>query len=239
MLSTGRENRGQDKIAAMDYPKERREFQRLRLPVLIDGSFSGMPVDIAEIGLVSARVRHRSPLLVGTVGELSFSWDESPIVLTGKIVRSAVVSLHDHGPEDEFESGVQLADHAGESGERLRSLLTWSVAREIEKRTSPGEAEALPLNGDVLVRSRDAPFISFRLDSGGWRQARTFLHEQPDNGFTVAAGEEPEELALLRRTYAQSGAEGRELVRLFAELSVRERMAEGGERLAGPPRESE
>lgn len=108
--------------------------------------------------------------------------------------------------------------------DQLRDLLSTSVTRELERRFSKSETEPQSLSGDVMVRSRDAPFVSFRLEAGGWRQSFTFLPDQPERGFTVATGEDEDELALLRRTYAQSSDEGRDLVKLFAELSVQERL---------------
>jgi hypothetical protein len=66
----------------------------------------------------------------------------------------------------------------------------------------------------------DAQFLSFRFEHGGWKRRHVFLPEQPAIGFTVARGEDAEEMQRLCEVYEASDDEGRRLIRLFAELSV-------------------
>jgi hypothetical protein len=79
---------------------------------------------------------------------------------------------------------------------------------------------ARTVDGDKTVRGVDAQFLSFHLVDGNWRKRRIFLPEQPAAGFTVARGEDLEEMQRLCALYAASDEEGRRLIRLFAELSV-------------------
>lgn len=209
----------------MDRPKERRELHRLRLPVFIDGSLGNVPVQISELGLLGARVMHGVPVTVGSVLPLLFAWDGKAIELECRVIRSSLAGGWNADPAShDFESGLRMTEPGSPAVDLLRDLLSASVTRELGRRFSKSESEPHSLSGDVMVRSRDAPFVSFRLDAGGWRQAFTFLPDQPERGFTVATGEDEDELALLRRTYAQSSDEGRDLVKLFAELSVQERL---------------
>ena len=184
-----------------------------------------MPVQISELGLLGARVTHSLPVTVGSVLPLLFAWDGKAIELECRVIRSSLAGGWNADPSShDFESGLRMTEPGSPAVDQLRDLLSTSVTRELERRFSKSETEPQSLSGDVMVRSRDAPFVSFRLEAGGWRQSFTFLPDQPERGFTVATGEDEDELALLRRTYAQSSDEGRDLVKLFAELSVQERL---------------
>ena len=76
------------------------------------------------------------------------------------------------------------------------------------------------IDGDKTVRGTDAHFLSYRYEDGAWRRRRVFLPEQPALGFTVARGEDADEMQRLCAVYEASDDEGRRLIRMFAELSV-------------------
>lgn len=79
--------------------------------------------------------------------------------------------------------------------------------------------------GDAtLTAASDIPpgdaFISFRLGANGWKRRRSLLPDQPEDGFTVRASVQQEEIALLCLTYENGDEESRRLTRLMAQLSV-------------------
>ncbi|HXI14417.1 MAG TPA: hypothetical protein VNM92_17495 [Thermoanaerobaculia bacterium] len=197
----------------------------MRLPVVIEGFLGETPVQISELGLLGARIKHSKSVVVGDILTLRFGWESEEIALECRVVRSSIAGAWDQDQAShDFQTGLRLIEPAGHSVELLHDLLSTSVTEELERRFAETGGATHAVSGDEMVRSKDAPFQLFRLDAGGWRQSFTFLPDQPERGFTVATGEDDDELTLLRRTYAQSGEEGRDLVKLFAELSVRERL---------------
>jgi hypothetical protein len=58
------------------------------------------------------------------------------------------------------------------------------------------------------------------LTDGRWTSEYTSTSEQPTEGFTIAAGETEEQVALLCQTYEAGDDEARRLTRMFAELSI-------------------
>ena len=63
----------------------------------------------------------------------------------------------------------------------------------------------------------------FQLGRGlfaGFVQVAIQIHDQPENGFTVAANESEEQIQMLCRTYESGDAESRRMTRMIAELSV-------------------
>ncbi|PYQ33591.1 MAG: hypothetical protein DMF57_08800 [Acidobacteria bacterium] len=201
-------------------PEERREFQRLELRPPIPGTLGAIPVSILEIGVLGARVQHAANLDDKYI-DLRFSYGGNEVGMKCEVVRtSAGQSKY---PSAGMESGVRFLAAIGDSGNRLRDMLSELVTRELDaRRTSPGSTP-IPkrsIDGDKTVRGRDAGFICYRLENSRWHKRSVFLPEQPQVGFTVARWSESEDIKRLCQVYEASDEEGRRLIRLFAELSV-------------------
>jgi hypothetical protein len=200
--------------------EERREFQRLRLEAPIPGSFGTTAVSILEAGVLGARVQHATPLDAAR-GELRFAHGANEIAMKCEVVRTfGADQVRD--PDTGLMSGVRFIAAIGESGDHLRTMLADLVMRALEHRydSSATRLRLRTVDGDKTVRGADAQFISYRLETGTWRKRPVFLPEQPVAGFTVARGEDADEMQRLCAVYEASDAEGRRLIRLFAELSV-------------------
>lgn len=202
----------------MARPDERREFQRLTLNPPVPGSLGTAAVSILEIGVLGGRVQHGAPF-EAPKSELRFSYGEGEIALRCEIVRT----LESAGkyPGAGYESGLRFVAAIGESGNLLREMLSELVTAELQERRDASMNGIGPaVDGDKTVRGKDAAYLSYRLDPSGWSKRRVFLPEQPPAGFTVARSTDTEEMQRLCAVYEASDAEGRRLIRLFAELSV-------------------
>jgi len=196
--------------------EERREFQRLRLDPPVSGTFGTTPVTIVEVGVLGACIQHPTPA-AGEKNELRFTWGG-----TGIAMRCEVVRTFEGRETGVTMSGLRFLAALGDSGDHLRSMLAQLVVRAIESRydASATRLHIRQVDGDKTVRGLDAQFLSFRLENSTWRRRPVFLPEQPAVGFTVARGEDAEEMQRLCTVYEASDEEGRRLIRLFAELSV-------------------
>lgn len=192
--------------------EERREFQRLRLDPAIPATFGATPVSIREVGVLGARLHHLEPLDPPRA-ELHFTYGGNEIFMRCETVRRV-------GPD---QTGVRFLAAIGDSGDRLRAMLGELVEKALYERN---ESSATKLSikrgvdGDKTIRGVDAQFVSYRFDHGAWQRRHVFLPEQPAIGFTVARGEDVDEMKRLCEVYEASDEEGRRLIRLFAELSV-------------------
>jgi hypothetical protein len=200
--------------------EERREFQRLRLETPVPGTFTETAVTIIEVGVLGARIQHPQRF-DGDRGELKFAFAESDIAMRCEVVRTLDAKQTRYA-DDGFVSGLRFVAAVGESGDHLRAMLSRLVVRAIEDRhdSSATRLRIRTVDGDKTIRGVDAQFLSFRLDNGTWRKRHVFLPEQPPTGFTVARGEDAQEMQRLCTVYEASDDEGRRLIRLFAELSV-------------------
>lgn len=189
---------------------ERREFQRLRLDSPVPGTFGNVEVTIVEVGILGARIEHTTPL-PSQYDDLVFRFGGNPIHMRCEVVRTS-----------DAVSGVRFLAAVGESGDHLRDMLARLVVLELERKhdSSATRLRIRAIDGDRTVRGADAHFLSYWYEGGEWRRRRVFLPEQPALGFTVARGEDAEEMQRLCAVYAASDEEGRRLIRLFAELSV-------------------
>jgi len=195
---------------------ERREFQRLTLDPPVPGTFGTTAVTLMEVGVLGSRVHHAEPL-DQEFGELRFSYNGEEIAMKCEVVRT--IPNQSKYPGSGVESGVRFLAAIGESGDRLRTMLGELVSHELKlRRNTPIHDKAI--DGDKTVRGKDAQFLCYRFDDGAWNKRRVFLPEQPRNGFTVANGEDTDEMQRLCRVYQVSDEEGRRLIRLFAELSI-------------------
>lgn len=194
--------------------EERREFQRLRLEQPVRGVFASMDIEVAEVGVLGARIQHSQPL-PSVRGELHFPADGNDVVMKCDVVRTFPVP-------GGLASGLRFLAAVGESGEHLRAMLVRLVALALENRfdSSATRLRIRTVDGDKTVRGVDAQFLSYRLEKSGWQRRNVFLPEQPQVGFTVAKGEDPDEMHRLCSVYEASDDEGRRLIRMFAELSV-------------------
>ena len=200
--------------------EERREFQRLKLVEALPGRFGEAEVSIIEVGILGARIQHDADLGDGK-GELRFRSNGDEIVMRCDVVRT-IEADQLRNPGARWASGLRFLAAVGESGDELRSMLARLLNQAIEDRndSSATRIRLRSVDGDKTVRGVDAQFVSFRFEHGTWRRRPVFLPEQPSLGFTVARGEDAEEMGRLCAVYEASDEEGRRLIRMFAELSV-------------------
>lgn len=197
---------------------ERREFQRLTLDPSVPGTFGTTAVSLMEVGVLGSRIHHGAAL-TEQYGELRFSHNGEEIAMKCEVIRS-IASQQSKYPGSGVESGIRFLAAIGESGDRLRTMLGELVSRELKLRHNTPVNDKNAIDGDKTIRGKDAQFVCYRFDNNAWSKRRIFLPEQPANGFTVARGEDTDEMQRLCRVYVASDDEGRRLIRLFAELSV-------------------
>lgn len=208
-----------------DFPEERRRFQRLDLPAPVPGMFDGVAVRVVDISLVGALIQHEGPLEAERTGVLSFHWDSYDLAFDCRVAHTA-------GPDDPLpRSGLEIVTAHDESDSKLRMLIAASVARLVaaQEANAFGDREHNWLDSDRTLtavgsarRASLTGFVTWRLVNGTWKKASALLPDQPRDGFTVPAWEEDEQVERLRRSYEEADADGRQFLRMLAELSISE-----------------
>jgi hypothetical protein len=212
---------------------DRREFQRLKLAKPILALMDGANALILDIGMAGAYLEHYGTTEPGKTFRLLFRWQGADVEFACEVVRTSVVRQPaGDGKSRLSHTGVHFTEAIGDSAERLQDLIATFVGRILaaQRANAAGEPEHAQ-SGAILEslgaarRKRSRGFISYRLRDARWWRIPTDSPVQPEDGFTVADWEDETELETLCRTYEASDEEGRQLIRLVAELSVRPQVA--------------
>jgi hypothetical protein len=207
-----------------DIPEERRRFQRLDLPAPIPALFDGAVVRVVDLGLVGVMIQHEGPLEADRTGVLSLEWEGHQLAFDCRVVRTEAVG-------GEHQSGLEIVAAHDQSDATLRMLIAASVARIVaaQEANAFGNRDLNWIDSDRTLtavgsarRASLSGFITWRLIDGAWKRAASLLPDQPRDGFTVPAWEEDEQIENLRRSYEAADEEGRQFLRILAELSISE-----------------
>jgi len=209
---------------------DRRGFQRLRLSKPILAVMNDRNALILDIGISGAYVEHYGELAPGAQFHLSFRWHGEDIAYLAEVARSRVVRTPGgDGQSVVSHTGFRFLKAIGESESRLQDMMATFVGRVLAAQKA--NAAATELAGDSGTafleqlgearRIRSRGYLTYRFRNGRWSREACSSPLQPEDGFTVAAHEDEEELETLCRTYESTDDEGRGLIRLVAELSAR------------------
>ena len=207
---------------------DRREFQRLKLSKPILAMMGASNALILDIGIAGAFLEHFGTAQAGDAFPLTFRWQGEDVTFDCTVVRSDVVRLPGgDGKSVASHTGVRFVQPVGDARGKLQDLITTFVGRilDAQKANAAGEnkesagATVLARLGEAR-RMRSRGFISYHFDGQEWRRVPSANAVQPADGFTVGDYEDPEELETLCRTYEEADEQGRNLIRMVAELSV-------------------
>jgi len=208
---------------------DRRQFQRLHLTKPILAQARGASALILDLGVAGALIEHYGKATTGERLQLSFRWLGNTIEHDCEVVRSEVVREGSgDGSYVVSHTGLRFLEAVGDSEELLKDFIATFVGRVLaaQKANAAGEALSLDAGETVLEhlgharRTRTAGYVSHRLKDGKWWRIPTQSPVQPNDGFTIAAYEDEEEVHTLCAAYERADEEGRNLIRMVAELSV-------------------
>lgn len=211
----------------MEYD-ERREFQRLRLSKPILATMRSSNALILDVGLGGAFVEHYDPVEPGDRFNLAFQWLGAQVEYVCEVRSTDLIKKAAGSERAVSHSGVQFVEPVGDSDRLLREMIGTLVGRLLtaQKANASGE-EGQSAGASILAqlggarRSRSRGYVCWRLKNGKWTSAQTTSPKQPADGFTVGAHEDGDEVDTLRSTYETADDEGRNFIRVVAELSAR------------------
>jgi len=197
---------------------DRRQFHRLRLARPILAQIGGENALLLDIGVTGAFIEHQRRFEVGARFQLSFRWQGEEIAFLCEVARTQKMRA------SLSHSGVRFVEPVGDSEARLRDMMATFVGRVLaaQRDNASGNHDSdtvLAAIGDAR-RTRSHGYVTYRLRDGAWTRQPSDTAHQPDDGFTAGAFEDEEELEALCRTYESANEDGRDLIRLVAELSA-------------------
>ncbi len=187
-------------------------FQRLHLTKPLKGRFGNRSIKLIDVSAIGALIEDDEEIPVGLRKNLRFTWRKQKVMIKAETVRT-----------EEGRAGLRFL----EDSEQLRDIIAESATEMLRAQQAnlEGDREQNVVGEETLTAAsagvlRGKGFIMYILEDRQWKKRRALLPDQPPNGFTVAAGEPEEQVALLCDTYERGNDEARRLTRLLAELSV-------------------
>jgi len=178
-----------------------------------------------EIGFSGALFEHRMHLPQALHTGLTFERGGRHFNLPTEIVRS--IEVDSPSTSTYYHSGLrfQRSDLDG----ALRDLIAGEAKKLLMAQAANAMGVRMPNlsgNGDPLLPRRPpgGGCLQYILHLNVWERTPTMSPEQPDEGFTVSVHEDPDELDNLCRVYEGSDEDGRKLIRVLAELSLRDNL---------------
>ena len=205
---------------------DRREYQRLNLLKPILGTVDGQGALILDIGVGGAFIEHYGQALPGDQFRLRFLSEGAPVEFVCEVRRSFVVRLASDDSKVSH-TGARFVEAIGNAEELLEKMIASFISRILDAQRANARGELGLSHGETILahlgdahRMRTRGCVTHSFADGRWTSIRTDSANQPDDGFTVAAFEDEEEVHMLRQAYETADAEGRRLIRLIADLSA-------------------
>jgi hypothetical protein len=189
---------------------ERRQFQRLALVEPLDGWFGDFPVRLIDVSATGALIESYEPLPSDARALLRFFWRGVALEIMAETARAGEQRTGVHFVE---ESADLWALIAGSATELLLAL----------EANARGDRDANVVGDQTFTAAMHAHasgYVTWVLGADGWKSRPALLPQQPDDGFTISAGEAEDQVEMLRHTYELGDAEAKRLTRMLAELSV-------------------
>lgn len=207
---------------AVDGPLvERRRYQRVTLLRALPGRIGSSRVFIVDASISGLRIAHQGTLpAIGQECVVNFEWEGSPLELVCRVTRSTLHKLAKEKSEKSvYHAGLAIEEARGDSAKALRRLVSDVVARAMDEQKA--NARGIPAQAaQIFQTGKGTEFLRFELVNGAWRRTTTTRADQPANGFTISAEEDRQNVELLCQTFEQADADGRQLIRVMAELSI-------------------
>ncbi|HEY2324441.1 MAG TPA: PilZ domain-containing protein [Thermoanaerobaculia bacterium] len=205
---------------------DRREFQRLKLLKPILGTVNGEGALILDIGVGGAFIEHYGQASPGDQFRLSFLSEGASVEFVCEVRRTFVARLASDDTKVSH-TGARFVEAIGDSAELLEQMIASFISRILDAQRANARGERGLSHGEAILarlgdaqRMRTRGCVTHSFAEGRWTAIRSDSAVQPDDGFTVAAFEDEEEVQMLRRAYETADTERRRLIRLIADLSA-------------------
>jgi hypothetical protein len=208
-------------------------------------------VVLVDLSILGARIEHHSPLSAGIHSRIAFAWEDEPLDLECRIVRSRLERFSTGADGlTVYHAGLEFVNMDDDVRAKLKRIIAVFITRALEeqKLNARGvipqhDVAKMPIfrrGGMLTANSKDVKesvgaavlpsarvaiesgYVCYQIDHNTWRRKRTHDPGQPPDGFTISALEDAEQAEMLCEAYLRSDADGRRMIQLFAQLSIME-----------------
>lgn len=214
-----------------------RRSQRIELSEPLSAVYGVHPVKLIELSEDGAAIEHAYPLAISSTERLRV---ESPQKFeVTAIVRHSVMTAVGGAKGPSYRSGLSFHNISEEASAVVEAILVEQAAMLVRlwEANAAGQTSSpaiAALHRRSVSRAPSA-YIWMRLINGKWERSTTLDPNQPLDGFSVPASEDPAQIALLCRTYETASIPERKLLRALAQYAIAEAAAERRRAVAEKP----
>lgn len=203
----------------MSQTTQLRRAERVLVPDPIPAVLAEENARIVELSLVGAGIEHTARAAINAVVPLDFIWRGERVVLRATIARSELRVVNG---KNVYFSGVSFCGAIFDSPPTIRRIMRSIVDQTISADAfAPRKSERVAFFKDEDEDvSSTAPYLECILEDGGWRKRRVWTPNQPREGFTMIAPENPAAIDPICKNYENATADARRMFRASAELSI-------------------
>jgi len=197
---------------------ERRRYQRVIPPNPIRARAGQTRVFVLDASMNGFRVAHQEP--INSPCTLRIEWEGGPILAECVVVRHVTHRAAKTAFEKPtFHSGLHIERILPAYESALRQMIAYYVERALDEQRA--NARGIPATAAASVQTgKGTNFLRCDFIAGRWLRTPTTRGDQPPEGFTLSADEEPDQIERLCSAYERADMQGRKLIRTFASLSI-------------------
>lgn len=187
----------------------------------VPGRVGTARVFVIEIGLSGVRLLHQGVLpRPGGTFHIDFEWEARRLSFECEVVHNDLQKLAKSSSEKStYNAGAHIIGATADSAVILRKLLIEHIERALDEQKA--NAQGIPAKAaHAFQTGKSTEFIRCQFVNGEWRKSTTTRSDQPDNGFTVSADEEKEQVDMLCESYKNGDEAMRKMIRAMAEASL-------------------
>jgi len=173
---------------------------------------------VIDASMNGFRVAHQEPL--ESPCTLRVDWENGPIIAECVIKRTVVFrEAKTAFDKATHHSGLEIQRILPAYEAALRAMIAYYVERALDEQRA--NAKGLPATAAASFQTgKGTSFLRCDFIAGRWLRTPTTKGEQPPEGFTISAEEEPDQVERLCSAYEKADGAGRKLIRTFAALSI-------------------
>ncbi len=223
-----------------------RRIERIHLANPVAGRIGGRQAIIRDVSLSGCRAEHDFTLRIGMEVHISFAWHGEDITLAARVMRCKLETF-DSGITI-YQSGHHFLESSEATTRTLRRVIADELVHALNEQkanargdmprflqrmaifASSGHLTENPQDVGFRYESeialpyyrvaRERGYTRYTLTQFGWSRKRTHSPQQPDEGFTLWAHEDSDQVELLCAAYAKGSHDTRWVIRACAELSL-------------------
>lgn len=200
--------------------EERRRYQRITFPRPVAGRYGTDKAFVIDVSVSGARIAHQGELPIGTRARMTFDWEGNDISFECEVVHCGVDRrASEQAGKPIHQSGLRFVRPYGQSAAFLRGMIAQFVMRALDEQKA--NARGIPPRAATFQSGiKEATYVTYRFVRNEWVKAESKSPQQPLDGFTVSAKEDPMQVEMLCKTYETSDYAGRKMIRQLAEMSI-------------------